>query len=104
MELGSRDERPPQPPQSTTTTRCSSIALEMSTTTSVPAFDIPYELAIPRAQAWRGALDWLRGSRSRPQRRVMTGCFGRLTAKDEMVAKGLAASLACSTERGRNRW
>jgi hypothetical protein len=36
--------------------------------------------------------------------RVMTGCFGRLTARDEMVAKGLAASLACSTERGQDRW
>jgi hypothetical protein len=34
----------------------------------------------------------------------MTGCFGSLDAKDEMVAKGLAASLACSTERGQQRW
>jgi hypothetical protein len=76
----------------------------MSTTTSVPALDLPYELAMPRAEAWRGVLDWLRRSRSRPQRAVMTGCFGRLDAKDEMVAKGLAASLACSTERGQQRW
>jgi hypothetical protein len=80
------------------------LLLKMSTTTSVPAFDIPYELAMPRTQAWRGVLDWLRQSRSRPQRAAMTGCFGRLTAKDEMVAKGLAASLTCSTERGQDRW
>jgi hypothetical protein len=76
----------------------------MSTTTSVPALDIPYALAMPRAQAWRGVLDWLRRSRSRPQRAVMTGCFGRLAVKDEMVAKGLAASLTCSTEQGQERW
>jgi hypothetical protein len=76
----------------------------MSTTTSVPALDLPYDLGMPRAEAWRGVLDWLRRSRSRPQRAVMTGCFGRLAAKDEMVAKGLAASLACSTERGQQRW
>jgi hypothetical protein len=30
----------------------------------------------------------------------MTECFGRLTAKDEAVLNGLAASFACSTERG----
>jgi hypothetical protein len=76
----------------------------MSTTTSVPALDIPYELAIPRAQAWLGVLDRLRRSRSRPRRAVMTGCFGKLAVKDEMVAKGLAASLTCSTERGQDRW
>jgi len=74
----------------------------MSTSTPVPALHIPYELAMPRAQAWRGVLDWLR--RSRPQRAVMSGCFGRLAAKDEMVAKGLAASLTCSTEQGQERW
>jgi hypothetical protein len=76
----------------------------MSTTTSIPAFDIQYRLAVPLGQDWQGALDWLRQSRPWPEGRVMTGCFGRLTAKDEMVAKGLAASLACSTERGQNRW
>ncbi len=76
----------------------------MSTTAPVPALDIPYELAMPRAQVWRGVLDWLRRSRSRPQRAVMSGCFGRLAAKDEMVAKGLAASLTCSTEQGQERW
>jgi hypothetical protein len=76
----------------------------MSTTTSIPALDLPYELGMPRAQAWQGVLDWLRRSRSRPQRAVITGCFGRLTARDEMVAKGLAASLTCSTEQGQERW
>jgi hypothetical protein len=76
----------------------------MSTTAPIPAFDIQYRLAVPLGQDWQGALDWLRRSRSRPRGRVMTECFGRLTAKDEMVAKGLAASLACSTERGWDRW
>lgn len=76
----------------------------MSTTAPIPALDIQYRLAVPLGQDWHGALDWLRRSRSQPRGRVMTECFGRLTAKDEMVAKGLAASLACSTERGRGRW
>lgn len=77
---------------------------EMSTSTSVPALDVPYGLAMPRAQAWWGVLDWLRQSRSRPRRAVTTGCFGRLATKEEMVAKGLAASLTCSTEQGQERW
>jgi hypothetical protein len=34
----------------------------------------------------------------------MTECFGRLSDKDEAVVKGLAGSLACSTERGQGRW
>jgi hypothetical protein len=34
----------------------------------------------------------------------MGECFGGLTVKDEMVVKGLAASLACSAGRGENRW
>jgi hypothetical protein len=76
--------------------------LKMPTTAYVPAFDISYELAMPRAQAWRGVLHWRRRSRSRPQDWGMSGCFGRLTAKDEMVAKGLTAGLTWSTEQGQH--
>jgi len=87
-----------------TTIGCSSIALEMSVSTSIPAFRIPGELTIPRVQAWPSALSWLRRSRVQRTQRGMTGCFGALTVKDEMVVKGLAASLTSSTERGEDRW
>jgi hypothetical protein len=56
------------------------------------------ERAVPRGRA-----GWVVTVRP-PRRRVtggaqpMNGCFGMLAEKDEMVVKGLAASLACSGE------
>jgi hypothetical protein len=35
---------------------------------------------------------------------MMTECFGKLTDKDEMVAKGLSVSVACSIERRQGGW
>jgi hypothetical protein len=78
--------------------------MSASTSVPVPVRGIPRELAIPQAQAWREALDWLRRSQPRRGEWPVSECFGRLTVKDEMVVKGLAASLACSTERGGKRW
>jgi hypothetical protein len=76
----------------------------MSTSTSVPASGIAPELTMPRAQAWREPLERLRRSRARRADLTMTGCFGVLGVKDEMVLRGLAASLACAAERGDERW
>jgi hypothetical protein len=59
---------------------------------------------MPHPQAWPEVLDWLRRSRAQRAERAMTGCFGALAVKDKMVVKGLAASLACSAERGDDRW
>jgi len=83
---------------------CSSIAIEMSANTSIPASDIRYEVAMPRARPWRAMLDRLDQLRGQRRERPLTGCFGALTVKDRMVVKGLAASLECSVARGDNRW
>jgi hypothetical protein len=55
--------------------------------------------AVPIPDGRRGLLRRPRRSRTPLQREVTTACFGRLTAKDEMVVKGLAASLARASER-----
>jgi hypothetical protein len=66
---------------------------------AVPSSEIRFKPAVPIREGRRGILHRLRRSRNPRQGQVMTACFGRLTAKDEMVVKGLAASLARSNER-----
>jgi hypothetical protein len=64
-----------------------------------PEAEIRFKLALPLGQVWRGFMEPRRASQVQRRDHLMTGCFGRLTDKDEMVLKGLAASLACSNER-----
>jgi hypothetical protein len=78
--------------------------MSASTSITVPVRGIPRELAMPRAQAWQEALGWLRRSRVQRGGRPVSECFGGLTVRDQMVVKGLAASLECSTEGGGARW
>lgn len=53
---------------------------------------------------WRHGLQERRGrSRGRSGSQPVTGCFGVLTGKDEMVVRGLAVSLASSTSGGQLR-
>jgi hypothetical protein len=87
---------------SLSTRLCSSIASKMATTT-IPPLDIQCELALPLRAGWRNALERMRRSRVQPGGRVRTECFGRLTAKDEMVVKGLVASFAGSSAREPDR-
>jgi hypothetical protein len=79
------------------------MALTMSRTSIRPT-DIRCKLALPLARGWPGVLDHLSGSRVQRRGQMLTECFGGLNDKDEAVVRGLAAGLACSTERGHDRW
>jgi hypothetical protein len=71
---------------------------------AIPVPDIHYGLPTRFGRGWAGALAHLQRSRVRPGGQMMTECFGRLTDRDEMVAKGLSVSFACSIERGEDGW
>jgi len=67
-------------------------------TPSIRLPGIRSELALPRGRA-----GWVVTVRPRRRRvtadgQPMSGCFGLLAERDEMVIKGLAASLECSGE------
>jgi hypothetical protein len=49
--------------------------------------------------ARRSVLDRLYPLLAQRDNHVIAGCFGKLASKDEMVVKGLAASLTCSSGR-----
>jgi hypothetical protein len=52
---------------------------------------------LPRARSWRSLTVRLRApSMPRGRQTAPAACFGTLPAKEEMVVKGLAASLRCS--------
>ena len=76
----------------------------VSTVASAPTSGIPRGFGVPLGHEWHAVLGRLRRSRIPRQSHAAAECFGRLTDRDEAVVKGLAASLACSTERGQDRW
>jgi hypothetical protein len=61
--------------------------------------DIRCEPAEPFGRGWRDVVGRLRRSRARRHDHLITDCFGKLAGRDEMVVKGLAASLTCSPGR-----
>jgi hypothetical protein len=71
---------------------------------SVGSPEIRYELALPRPRTWWGVLEGRRRSRGDRGRQPPATCFGRLTGKDAMVIKGLAASLATQVQLEDDRW
>jgi hypothetical protein len=81
---------------------CSSIALKMLTF-SIRSSEIRCKPAVPLGQGWWDVEGRMRGWRVQQGGQMPTECFGGLTDKDEAVVKGLAASLACSSELGQSR-
>lgn len=69
-------------------------------TASISVPEVDDKLTARLGHAWAGVLGRLRRSRVQLAGQTMTDCFGKLTDKDEMVAKGLMAGFACAVERG----
>jgi hypothetical protein len=72
-------------------------------TPSIRSPEIRLELPVTLGQRWRGFSERLCRSQLKRGDHLLAGCFGALAEKDEMVVRGLAARLACSTERGQGR-
>jgi hypothetical protein len=66
-------------------------------TTSISAADLLRMGSVPRARPWQSVTAGLR-PRSVPRgRQAAIACFGTLPAKEQMVVKGLSATLPCSS-------
>jgi hypothetical protein len=63
---------------------------------SIPADDLMRRPLVARAWPWRSLTTGLRAPPAHRGRPTALPCFGRLPAKEEMVLKGLSASLRCS--------
>jgi hypothetical protein len=72
-------------------------------TPSISAAGLARMPSVPRARPWRSLTAGLR-QRSVPRgRQTARACFGTLPAKEQMVVKGLSASLPCLPAMGDKR-
>jgi hypothetical protein len=71
---------------------------------SIPVPEVQCKLTAPLGQGWAGVLGRMDRSRVHPRGQTVTECFGKLTDKDEMVAKGLSVSFARSIQPRQGGW
>jgi hypothetical protein len=68
-------------------------------TPSISAAGLVRSPSLPLARPWRSLIAALRAP-SVPRGRPAIACFGKLPAEQQMVVKGLSATLRCSLETG----
>lgn len=72
-------------------------------TPSISAADSMGTCSPPRARPWRAVTAGLRAPSVPRERQAALACFGTLPVKEQMVLKGLSASLRCSAAEGKRR-